>query len=281
MNRRKIFALLPLLAVLLLVAAPVAASTFGTRPLGLGASGSDVRELQRMLQIRGFRPGALDGVYGRHTQEAVKAYQRSVGLPMVGVVGPQTTASLLKSPGGTYTVQRGDSLYGIARSHNTTADRLRSLNNLRTDTILVGQRLTVLGGQAATAVPSASTAKQRFSLTQAERDALAKLIHAESQGEPFAGQVAVAAVVFNRVSDKRFPNTIRGVLYQPYQFEPILNGWAYKPAGPEAYRALDAALAGQDPTSGAVFFYNPVKAPHSWMATRTVVAKIGNHVFMK
>jgi len=166
----------------------------------------------------------------------------------------------------------GDTLTSIARLNQTTVATLKTLNNLRGDRIIAGRSLR-LSGQV--------LASRGMVLSASERSALAKLIHAEAQGEPFKGQVAVAAVVFNRIRDPRFPNTLRGVMYQPFQFEPILNGWAYKPAGPAAYRALDAALAGQDPTNGAVFFYNPVKAPNRWMATRPVVTRIGNHVFMK
>jgi N-acetylmuramoyl-L-alanine amidase len=173
----------------------------------------------------------------------------------------------------------GDTLTSIARRYQTSVAILKSLNNLRSDRIIAGRSLR-LPGQAA-ALPRQASASRGIVLSASERSALAKLIYAEAQGEPFKGQVAVAAVVFNRIRDPRFPNTLRGVMYQPFQFEPILNGWAYKPAGPSAYRALDAALAGQDPTNGAVFFYNPVKAPHAWMATRPVVARIGNHVFMR
>ncbi len=141
-------------------------------------------------------------------------------------------------------ISGGDTLTSIARRYNTSVAALKSLNNLRSDKIVAGRALQLTSG---------ARALQRVTLSPSEREALAKLIHAEAQGEPFKGQVAVAAVVFNRIRDSRFPNTLRGVMYQPFQFEPILNGWAYKPAGSNAYRALDAALAGQDPTNGAVF----------------------------
>ena len=124
-------------------------------------------------------------------------------------------------------------------------------------------------------------AASRASLTTNERDLLARIVHSEAQGEPFPGMVAVAAVVFNRVDSNLFPNTVSGVIHQPYQFEPVLNGWVNKPAGADAYRAVDAALGGQDPSFGSLFFYNPVKAPHQWLGAKPVIVRIGNHVFMK
>lgn len=109
---------------------------------------------------------------------------------------------------------------------------------------------------------------------------LARAVAAEAEGEPFEGQVAVAAVILNRVAHPGFPNTISGVLYQPHAFESVTNGliWRRTPSG-EAYRAAQAALDGWDPTYGAIFFWNPSKPVSSWVWTRQIVTRIGNHVF--
>lgn len=172
-----------------------------------------------------------------------------------------------------YTVKAGDSLYLIARRFNTNINDLKRSNNLKSDIIMIGQRLILPG--------ASSPSSQRTHVSTTERDIIARIVHAEAQGEPYNGKVAVAAVIFNRVDSADFPNSVHGVIYQPWQFEPVLNGWYNKPANADAYRAVDDALAGQDPSRGAVFFYNPVKAPHAWMATRPVITRIGNHVFMR
>jgi len=261
----------------ILASTAVSAATLGSRSLSVGTRGADVAQLQELLTNNGHSPGLIDGIFGSKTQQAVLAYQRTVGLPVVGVVGPLTTARLLSST--MHSVQRGESLYLIARKYGTTVDALRRSNSLQSDLILVGQSIAVPRGQAP--VTPAAPPSTRAKLTSNERDLLARIVHAESQGEPFSGMVAVAAVVFNRVESSQFPNTVSGVIHQPYQFEPVLNGWVNKSAGQDAYRAIDAALAGQDPSAGALFFYNPVKASHQWMASRPVLARIGNHVFLK
>lgn len=108
---------------------------------------------------------------------------------------------------------------------------------------------------------------------------LARLIDAEARGEPYQGKVAVGAVVINRVRDPRFPNTIREVIYEPRQF--YAEGIPKFPnPSAESLRAAQAAARGEDPTGGALFFYNPDKAvTTSWWASRTRKVRIGNHVF--
>lgn len=109
---------------------------------------------------------------------------------------------------------------------------------------------------------------------------LARVIEAEAQGEPFEGQVAVAAVILNRVEHPGFPNTIPGVIYQPHAFESVTNGliWRRNPSE-TAYRAAQGALNGWDPTYGSIFFWNPSKPVSSWIWSRPIVVRIGNHVF--
>jgi len=266
-----------LLTTAILLSGTVSAANLGSRSLSLGSRGQDVREVQRILAVNGFSPGTQDGIFGPRTEQAVVAFQRTVGLPTIGIVGPRTASSLLDRA-KTHLVVRGDTLTSIARRMGTTVERLKATNGLSSDLLLPGRRLII---PAATTRVVATPSRDRTAISPDERSTLARLVHAEAQGESFLGQVAVAAVVLNRVTDPRFPDTIRQVLYQPFQFEPVLNRWIYKPAGPEAYRAVDAALAGEDPSRGAVFFYNPAKAPHAWMATRPVILRIGRHVFMR
>ena len=111
---------------------------------------------------------------------------------------------------------------------------------------------------------------------------LARLIHAEAEGEPFIGKVAVGAVVMNRLKDPRFPNSIREIIFQPQQFSPVSDGRLFsitKPH-PDCVKAAEMAMAGADPTGGALFFYNPDKvSPTSWIRSREIIYLIGDHVF--
>lgn len=108
---------------------------------------------------------------------------------------------------------------------------------------------------------------------------LAKLVHSEARGESYTGQVAVAAVCLNRVDDSRFPNTIAGVIYQPWAFTAINDGQFNLEPNQTAYKAARDALNGWDPTNGAVYYYNPKTATSTWIRSTKTVAVIGNHIF--
>jgi len=108
---------------------------------------------------------------------------------------------------------------------------------------------------------------------------LAKLVHSEARGEPYVGQVAVAAVVLNRVDDSRFPNTIAGVIYQPWAFTAINDGQFNLEPNNSAYQAARDALNGWDPTYGAVYYYNPKTATSGWIRSTKTVTTIGRHIF--
>lgn len=119
----------------------------------------------------------------------------------------------------------------------------------------------------------------RTSFSEADLDLLARVVRAEAQGEPYDGQIAVAAVILNRVRHPEFPNTIPGVVYEPLAFTVVSNGQVNKPADASAIQAAHAALNGLDPTGGALFFYNPAKTRSGWVRSRHVVKTIGKHVF--
>ena len=108
---------------------------------------------------------------------------------------------------------------------------------------------------------------------------LAKLVHSEARGESYTGQVAVAAVVLNRVDDSRFPNTIAGVIYQPWAFTAINDGQFALEPNNTAYQAARDAMNGWDPTYGAVYYYNPKTATSAWIRSTKTVTVIGQHVF--
>lgn len=108
---------------------------------------------------------------------------------------------------------------------------------------------------------------------------LAKTIHAEARGEPYVGQVAVGAVILNRVKHPEFPNTIYGVVYQPWAFTAVHDGQINLEPNETAYQAAQDAINGWDPSYGSIFYYNPAKATSQWIFSRQTVVVIGKHVF--
>ena len=112
-------------------------------------------------------------------------------------------------------------------------------------------------------------------------DLLARLINGEARGEPYKGQVAVGAVVLNRVKSSQFPNTISGVIYQKNQFSCITDGQFNKAIAKDStvYKAAQEAINGSDPSNGALFFYNPKTSKSKWLFSLKTVATIGSHRF--
>ena len=116
-----------------------------------------------------------------------------------------------------------------------------------------------------------------------EEQLLARAINGEARGEPYEGQVAVGAVILNRVKDPRFPNTIAGVIYQPGAFTAVSDGQINVPIDPNStvVKAARDALNGWDPTNGCVYYWNPATATSKWIWSRQIVKKIGKHYFGK
>ncbi|MBR5390172.1 MAG: spore cortex-lytic enzyme [Clostridia bacterium] len=111
---------------------------------------------------------------------------------------------------------------------------------------------------------------------------LARAISAEARGEPYIGQVAVGAVILNRVKHPSFPSTVAGVIYQSGAFSSVADGqFASVTITDSARKAARDALNGWDPTGGAIYFYNPAKSTSKWIFSRPVVLTIGDHVFAK
>lgn len=130
-----------------------------------------------------------------------------------------------------------------------------------------------------TLTSSGSTTASSTSYISADHRLLAKLVYAEARGESYKGQVAVAAVVLNRVSSSEFPNTISGVVYQSGAFSCVSNGSINNTPDSSCIRAAREALNGWDPTGGCLYYYNPDATDDKWIRTRTVVTVIGRHHF--
>lgn len=108
---------------------------------------------------------------------------------------------------------------------------------------------------------------------------LAKVISAEARGEPYTGQVAVGAVILNRIQHPSFPSTLAGVIYQPGAFSCLNDGGINAPISQSAYKAARDAINGWDPSGGAIYYYNPAKATSGWIFSRPVLTVIGSHRF--
>jgi N-acetylmuramoyl-L-alanine amidase len=145
-------------------------------------------------------------------------------------------------------------------------------NNLTVDGIVGKQTFAALG-------ISSNAGKSSYS---SDINLLARMIAAEGRGETYLGQIAIGAVIMNRVKHPSFPNTIAGVLYQPGAFTAINDGQFYNTHVPDSCRrAAVEAYNGYDPTYGSIYYYNPAKATSSYIYSRPVVTRIGSHVFCK
>lgn len=180
----------------------------------------------------------------------------------------------LPAAAASYTVRPGDTLWLIAQRHGTTVSKIQQASNVWSAWIYPGQTLTIPGSTGNTAGTT--------SMSSSDHDLLARLIEAEAQGEPYAGMVGVAAVVFNRIEDGRFPKSVSGAVYERGAFESVSNGliWRRQPSG-TAYQAAKDAANGWDPTHGALFFWNPSVPVNPWMWSRPTTTQIGNHLFAR
>lgn len=175
-----------------------------------------------------------------------------------------------------YYVGPGDTVYDLARDFSTTIGTILALNNKENSSLRSGEKIRLPIHN----LTSHQILNQRVS--KQELDLLARAIYGESRGEPYVGQVAVAAVIVNRVLSRQFPNTFAEVIYQGGQFSAVSDGQINLTPNQTAYRAARDALNGSDPTNGALYFYNPRTATRiSFFRGRRVITKIGDHVFVE
>lgn len=167
-----------------------------------------------------------------------------------------------------------DGIYGWRTANAVRA--FQKKNGLKADGIVGDQTAKALGMKVATATAARSgTARSNEVYT------LAQCIHGEARGEPYIGQVAVGAVILNRVDNPKFPNTIAGVIFQPGAFTAVSDGQMFQPPGDSALKAARDALNGWDPSGGAIFYYNPAKTTNKWIWSRPIIKVIGKHYFCK
>lgn len=213
----KRFAAWMLLTLLLLSVTCASGAT-----LTMGSRGERVALIQQRLKEWGYYTGAVDGIFGRGTYNAVVRFQRQNGLTADGQVGRNTAAAM-----------------GIPLTGTISASLYR----------------------------------------ESELSLLARLVNGEARGEPYIGQVAVAAVVLNRVGSDEFPDTISGVIFQPGAFDAVWDGQFDMAPTASCVRAARDAMNGWDPTGGCTYYYNPSTATNEWIWTRQVQLTIGRHAF--
>ncbi|MBO4252274.1 MAG: spore cortex-lytic enzyme [Clostridia bacterium] len=146
-------------------------------------------------------------------------------------------------------------------------------NGLTADGIVGAKTLAALGMSSSSAATS--------SYSDSDVNLLARLIYGEARGESYVGQVAVGAVVMNRIKSSSFPNTMAGVIYQSYAFTAVSDGQINLTPDATAKKAAQDAMNGWDPTYGAIYYYNPKTATSQWIFSRQTTITIGNHVFAK
>jgi N-acetylmuramoyl-L-alanine amidase len=166
------------------------------------------------------------------------------------------------------------SVDGIYGSKTREAVRyFQRKNNLAVDGIVGAKTLAALG------IKASSSSGTSSSYSDADVQLLAKLIYGEARGESYVGQVAVGAVVMNRIKSASFPNTMSGVIYQSYAFTAVADGQINLTPDATAKKAAQDAMNGWDPTYGALYYYNPATATSGWIFSRQTTVVIGNHVF--
>lgn len=191
------------------------------------------------------------------------------GLSKMGSQGEEVKniQTVLKQKG--YYTGNVDGIYGTITKNAVI--RFQRDNGLAADGIVGPQTLKALGIQG--------DSNSYGGYSSSDYELLARIISAEARGEPYLGQVAVGAVVLNRIEHPSFPDTLAGVVYQKGAFSCLNDGQFYEAIDDSAYRAARDALNGLDPSGGAIYYYNPAKATNKWIRSREIVTTIGKHVF--
>ena len=165
-----------------------------------------------------------------------------------------------------------DGIYGSLTV--SAVKRFQQKNGLKVDGIAGTQTLTAMGITTNSSSNSSTNNSSNINL-------LAKAIYGEARGEPYVGQVAVGAVIMNRVRSSKFPNTISGVIYQRGAFDAVSDGQINLSPDATAKKAAQDALNGWDPTYGAIYYFNPNTATNDWIWSRPMTVTIGKHRFCK
>jgi N-acetylmuramoyl-L-alanine amidase len=251
------------------------AHAFSPQVIQKGATGDDVIELQSRLQYLSFYTGTIDGVFGWRTYWALRNFQYEFGLPIDGLAGQTTKNKLVKATKFDKQwvekqIQSGNKFttYGGVAKENQ-----------------VKQKKGAPAKKGAAPAPKKARAEIKpgrnipDGYSQNDINLMSNAVYGEARGEPYIGQVAVAAVIINRVEDAAFPNTVSGVIFEPGAFTAVADGQIYLTPNKKAKKAVMDALNGWDPTGEALYYFNPDTATSDWIWGRPQIKKIGKHIF--
>lgn len=254
MFRKRIIILLLLVAVLLPVNDSAA---FSSQEIQRGAFGDDVIELQSRLQYLGFYNSNIDGIFGYSTYWALRNFQEQYGLQVDGIAGKTTKKKL--------------------------ADNSDYNKQFVMDQIAKGNRFTTYGGIPLEQQVKQGTKNETTQLpakyTEKDLQMMANAVYGEARGEPYEGQVAVAAVILNRLESSEFPNSISDIIFQPRAFTAVADGQIWLEPNERAKQAVLDAINGWDPSENALYYFNPKTATSSWIWSRPQIKQIGEHIF--
>lgn len=227
-------------------------TTFSKATIKYGATGSDVRELQGRLKYLGFYQGKIDGQFGYRTLQSLKYFQSEFGLKVDGIAGSKTKLKLWEA----------------SKAWRPGADEAEAADQNAGQT-----------GQEAGKGTANMSASSHLGLSETDLKYMANAVYGEARGEPYEGQVAVAAVILNRLKSSSFPNTIYGVIFEPRAFTAVADGQIWLEPDEKAIKAVRDALNGWDPTGGCIYYFNPDTATSAWIWSRPQVKRIGKHIF--
>lgn len=237
---------------------------FSSQVIRRGSTGEDVRELQSRLQYIGYFKGKVDGVFGWNTYWALRNFQKAFGMPVDGVAGTKVKEKLLKAT--KYT----------ASTSNPPASKPSTSNQTKPGTKPIATNMSYKPDKNKKPTVNAPNGYSANDIKL-----MANAVYGESRGEPYIGQVAVAAVILNRVTSSSFPNSIAGVIYQPGAFTAVADGQINLTPNETAKKAVVDAIGGWDPTTGCIYYYNPKTATNQWIRNRPKILTIGQHIFCK
>lgn len=231
---------------------------FSGQVIERGAFGDDVIELQARLQYLGFYKGEIDGKFGYGTYNATKQFQSQYGLKADGIAGASTKRML---------VNNSDYDEGWVKEQIRQGNRFTYYGG-----IPLNQQVLARGvkSEQATLPPN---------YTEKDLQIMANAVYGEARGEPYEGQVAVAAVILNRLESPDFPDTISAIIFQPGAFTAVADGQIWLTPNVRAKEAVIDALNGWDPTENALYYFNPKTATSKWIWTRPQIKQIGQHIF--
>ena len=216
------------------------------------------------------------------TAFTVNAYQVEL-MPTTAIVNAKSSSSdikLVQKKLKNWGYYKGvvDGIYG--KQTKSAVILFQKRNGLVADGIVGNKTLSAMGiSTKSLSSGNSSSSSSVKGYSSSDVALLARLIYAEARGETYKGQVAVGAVVLNRVKSSSFPNTIAGVIYQPYAFTCVQDGQINYTPNQTAYNAARDAMNGWDPSYGCLYYYNPKVATSGWIFSRPTVVTIGNHVF--